>query len=222
MIPLTLIELFPLTLPIISEHFGTTAPSLYVGTYLLVGSPLLWSIGNFLIVSKGRHPRLRELFTPPLFGIVAGLSVVILGLQPVLFNQHLPFFYLIKALERFGIITYPTILVCLGAMIGNIRIEKDDRKHLLSFASLVAVIRFLLLPLLFWFFYWAILQRLHLSPAQMWVIFLEVHVPPATNLSMMAVQAGIHEDQVSFTILLTYLVYLVVLPVYLLLFLTIV
>ena len=219
MIPLTLIELLPLTLPVVAETFGTTAPLLYVGTYLLVFSPLLWSVGNFLVTGKGRVPRVRELFTPPLFGIVGGLAIVILGLQPVLFHQRLPFYYLMKALERFGAMTYPTILVCLGAMIANIRIEKDDRKHLMSFAMLVSSIRFLMLPVLFLVLYWAILQHMRLAPAQIWVIFLEMHVPPASNLSMMAAQAGMNEDQVSFTTLITYLVYLVVLPVYLLLFL---
>lgn len=219
MLPLTLIELFPLTLPVISERFGTTTPLLYVGTYLLVLSPLLWSVGNFLITGKGKLPKIRELVTPPLIGILAGLSVVMLGLQPILFDNRLPFYYLVKSFERFGAITYPTILVCLGAMIARIQFQKENRKELLSLATLVSAIRFLILPGIFLLLYWGVIQRFDLSPAQKWVIFLETHLPPASNLSMMAAQAGMKEDQVSFTILITYLVYMLMLPVYLLIFL---
>ncbi len=219
MIPLTLIELFPLTIPIIGEHFGTTAPSLYVGTYLLVGSPLLWSVGNFLVVGKGRIPGVRELFTPPLFGIAGGLAIVILGLQPGLYNPQWPLYYLMKGLERFGMVTYPTILICLGAMIGHLQITQAERRQLVSFAALISAIRFLLIPFIFVLVYWGILQRLPLSPAQKWVIFLEMHIPPASNLSMMAAQTGMNEDLVSFTTVITYIVYLVVLPVHVLLFL---
>jgi predicted permease len=220
MIPLTLIELCPLTLPILSERFGTTTPLLYVGTYLLVLSPLLWSIGNFLITGTGRYPKVRELITPPLLGILAGLAVVILGLQGILLDNRLPFFYMLKSLERFGAVTYPVILVCLGAMIARIQFRKSNQKELFSLAMGVSAIRFLLLPGLFLLLYWGIIQRLALSPAQQWVIFLEVHIPPATNLSMMAAQADMNEDQVSFTIFVTYLVYMLMLPVYLLIFLS--
>jgi hypothetical protein len=172
------------------------------------------------VVGKGRVPKLRELFTPPFFGIVAGLVIVVSGLQPVVFHRQLPFYYFMKALERFGMITYPTILVCLGAIIGHVRITKDDRKQLVAFAALVSTIRFLLIPVLFLLAYWGILRHMSLASAQMWVLFLECHVPPASNLSMMAAQAGINEDQVSFTTLIAYIVYLIVLPVYLLLFLS--
>lgn len=219
MIPLTLIELFPLTLPVLADTFGTTAPLLYVGTYLLVASPLLWSIGNFLIVGTGRLPKFRELLTPPVFGIAGGLAIVVLGLQPVVFNPQLPFYYLMKALERFGDMTYPTILFCLGALIGKISINKDEIRHLLSFALVVSAIRFLLLPAIFIGLYWTFLRHTALTPAQIWVIFLEMHIPPASNLSMMAAQSGINEDQVSFTTLVTYIIYLIVLPVYVLLLL---
>jgi predicted permease len=66
------------------------------------------------------------------------------------------------------------------------------------------------------------MKPLAFSPAQIWTIFLLMHLPPATNFSVMASRAGRNEAHVSFTLLVTYLVYLVALPLYLLLFLRLV
>ncbi len=220
-LPLTLIEIFPLTLPVVGERFGITTPSLYVGAYLLVQTPVLWSVGNFLVSGKGRLPRLRELLTPPLFGIAGGLLVVLLGLQPLVLDQHLPFFHVLKSLERFGQVAFPIILLCLGSMIARIPFrEHDNRRELLTQALLVSMTRFLVLPLLFIVIYLLIVRRLPLTPAQYWVIFLQMHIPPASNLSMMAAQAGMNEKQVSCTTFITYLVYMVALPVYMVIFLS--
>lgn len=218
-IPLTLIELFPLTIPIIGEQFGITIPSLYVGTFLLAYSPVLWSIGNFLVTGKGRWPRLRELITPPLLGIVAGLIVAFIGGKSLLSDIEGPIYHIFKSLERVGSVTVTILLICLGSMIARIQLDRTHKKLILSYTAVVSAIRFLFMPGIFFLAYAVILRHLALSPAQYWVIFLECHVPPATNLSIMAAQAGVNEDEVSFTMLVAYLIYIVVLPVYLLLFL---
>jgi predicted permease len=46
-----------------------------------------------------------------------------------------------------------------------------------------------------------------------------MHLPPATNFSVMASRSGRNEAHVSFTLLATYVLYLFALPLYLLLFL---
>ncbi len=221
MLPLNLIEIFPLTLPLIGERFGITTPSLYVGAYLLGQTPILWSVGNFLVTGKGHIPKLCELLTPPLFGIVGGLLVVILGLQPLLLDESLPLYHLLKSLERFGKVAFPIILLCLGSMITRIHFDQhSNRQELLTQALLVSIARFLVLPLLFIIIYLFILRRLPLTPAQNWVIFLEMHLPPASNLSMMAAQTGMNENQVSCSTVIAYLVYMVALPIYMLVFLS--
>lgn len=218
-LPLTLIELFPLTLPLLSERFGVAIPSLYVGAYLLVGSPLLWSLGNFLVTGKGRVPRLSEVFTPPMYGILAGLLVTLLGLQPIIFDKRLPFYMIIKALEQFGNVTVPLALIGLGAMIARMSIKNTNLRPLFSLTLIVSLVRFLMMPVFFFLCAWLLLSRLSLTPAQWWVIFLEIHIPPATNLAVMASQTGMNEDQVAFVILITYLAYLVLFPIYVTLFL---
>ncbi len=217
-IPLMMIEIFPVTLPLIAERFGTLTPTLYVGIYVLVQNPLLWTLGNFLVSGKGKKPALKELITPPLIGILAGLLVVITGLKSILFQEQLPFYHVYGALYRLGQGAYPMILLCLGSMIANIK-AKEGRKILLKQALTVSSVRFLIMPMLFLCIYFLLLRRLELSQAQIWMLFLEFHVPPATNLSIMASRRP-NESLVSFTILLTYAGYLIILPVFLLIFLS--
>lgn len=217
-LPLALMEILPLSLPALAVRYGFAAAPLYIGTYLMVNSPLLWSIGNWLVAGT-RRPRLGELITPPFIGIVAGLAVLGLGLQRPLLEPTLPFFHVFRALERVGATTVPLIMVALGAMIGELAFEPGARRGLFGMAAAVSVVRFLLLPAAFVAAYLLVLRPLAFSPQQVWTIFLLTHLPPATNFSVMASRAGRNEAHVSFTLLATYVLYLAVLPLYLLLFL---
>ncbi|MBA7483303.1 MAG: transporter [Spirochaeta sp.] len=215
-IPLMLIEILPVTLPRVAERFGTAAPTLFVGAYLLFLTPMLWSFGNYLVSGKQHKLRLKELVTPPLIGIMAGFLFLIPPLQDLLLNPTLPFFHVHSALAMLGRGAYPLILVCLGSMIAGLRgrVRKD---HLMVAAS-VAGIRFLLLPALFFAAYYLFLRKMDLPGEVIWVLFLETHLPPATSLVVMARSET--QSLVSFGLLFTYLCYMVVLPIYLLLFLS--
>ncbi len=217
--PLTLIEIFPFTLPIIAEKFNVQISSLYVGLYLLVQSPLLWSVGNFLVKGSSEKIKLKDFISPPLIGISLGLLTVILGFQKVLFDPQLPLFHIYKALDRISAVTLPMIMLSLGAMIANLSYSGQNRKKLVKLAFSVSAIRFLFYPIVFFASYFLLLKKLIHDPIMIWVIFLEMHIPPATNLSVMAIQAGTNEDSVSFTLLFTYIGYLLLLPLYLFLFL---
>ena len=220
-LPLALMEILPLSLPALSERFGFSVAPLYIGTYLMVYSPMLWTLGNWLVTGTGR-PRLGELITPPFVGIVAGLAVAGFGLQKPLLDQALPFYHVFRALERVGATTVPLVMIALGAMIGELAFEPGTHRGLFGMAAAVSVVRFVLYPAAFVAVYFLLLKPLAFSPAQVWTIFLLMHLPPATNFSVMASRAGRNEAHVSFTLLATYLVYLVALPLYLLLFLRLV
>jgi predicted permease len=217
-LPLALMEILPLSLPALSQRFGFSIAPLYIGTYLMVYSPTLWTLGNWLVAGT-RKPRIGELITPPFVGIVAGLLVLGLGLQQPLLNARLPFYHMFRALERVGATTVPLIMIALGAMIGELAFEPGTRRGLFGMAAAVSIVRFLLFPAAFVAAYYLILKPLAFTPTQVWTIFLLMHLPPATNFSVMASRAGRNEAHVSFTLLATYLVYLVVLPLFLLLFL---
>jgi hypothetical protein len=220
-LPLALMEILPLSLPALAGRFDFPAATLYIGTYLMVNSPLLWSLGNWLVAGTGR-PRLGELITPPFVGIVAGLVVVGFGLQGPLLDAALPFFHVFRALERIGSTTVPLVMVALGAMIGELAFAPGTRRGLLGVAAAVSAVRFVLLPAAFVALYLLVLKPLAFDEPQLWTIFLLMHLPPATNLSVMAARARRNEAQVSFTILVTYVLYLFLLPLYLLLFLRLV
>lgn len=220
-IPLGLMEIFPVTLPLIASAFSPRTVSLYIGTYLLASSPLQWTLGNFLIADAGvgRRPKLSELLTPPFVGILAGLAVVLLGLQGILQDTHFPLFHVLMSLEKIGNVTLPLIMIALGSTIGELTLTRETGKGLVAMALGVSAVRFLCFPALFILGFLLVLRPLGLTPVQIWVVFLEMHIPPATNLTIMAARAGKNENYVSFTLLTMYLIYIFVLPVYMVVFL---
>ncbi len=217
-IPLALMEIFPLTLPALAGKFSPVTATVYIGAFLLVNSPIQWSLGNWLIAGHGRRPKASELITPPFVGILAGLAVVVVGAQGLLFDQRLPFLYAFKALEKVGNLTLPLIMICLGAMIAELSFESGSRRGMLGMVAAVAAVRYLAVPLCFVLAYLVLLRPLGLTPVQTWVLFLEMHVPPATNLTIMAARAERNEHHVSFTLLVTYLLYILVLPLFMYVF----
>jgi len=217
--PLSVMEIFPITLPIISDLFGTTNPTLYVGVYILVFSPLLWSVGNYLMTGKGSLPGVKEILTPPFIGVLLGFTALLSGFSHFAEDQKLPFFHIIFALRMVASLTLPLILISLGAMIGNLHRSKEKPGKLLLIAGAASFVRFLIMPALFYGSYFLFLKNLNLSPGQLWVLFLETHIPPASNLSIMAKSKGINEDFSAYTMLVTYGLYMIIFPFYLMLFL---
>ncbi len=217
--PLSVMEIFPITLPLVSDLFGTADPTLYVGVYILVFSPLLWSVGNYLMTGKGRRPGIKEIITPPFIGVLLGFTVLLSGFSHIAADQKLPFFHIISALRMIASLTLPLILISLGAMIGNLHTSKEKPGKLLLMAGAASFVRFLIMPALFYGSYFLFLKNFNLSSGQLWVLFLETHIPPASNLSVMAKSKGINEDFSAYTLLVTYGVYMLIFPFYLMLFL---
>ena len=115
--------------------------------------------------------------------------------------------------------TLPLILISLGAMIGNLHASKEKPLKLIIMAGASSFVRFLIMPALFYGSYFLFLKNFDLSPAQLWVLFLETHIPPASNLAVMAHSKGINEDYAAYTLLVTYGLYMIIFPFYLMLFL---
>jgi hypothetical protein len=219
-IPLAMIELFPLTLPMIAERFGTAAPALYVGSYVLIYSPLLWSVGNYLVTAQ-RGFSLRHILNPPLLGIILGFLGLAVGLNTPLLNEQLFVHHIYAGLRQVGLTTLPLILFSLGGMIADIDLHPRNRASMIRMALGVALVRFLLLPALFWAAFFLFLRDIPmLSDTHIWVLFLETHIPPATNLSVMTNRAGINRGYTAFTMLITYLGYVLIFPFFVMLFLT--
>ncbi len=121
-----------------------------------------------------------------------------------------------NAANRLGLAVFPLLLLCLGSIIAELR-GRFDRDTWLALASATAT-RFLILPGLYFGAYFLFLKELRLTPAVLWVLFLECHTPPATGLAIQAV--GKNDAVVAPVLLWTYVAYIFVLPLYLLLFLS--
>ena len=219
--PLFFAELFPSTIPVFMERFGVNTPLLYISTYMLVGSPVLWGGGNYLYSDEKGPLRLRNLVTPPVFGILGGLAVTIAGLQPYLFNDRLPFYYVYSAFNSLGSVVPPLLLLCLGAAIANLKgMKQEHKKDFLRVSIHVTTVRLFIIPALYFLAYFAILRPLRLSPAHAWVLFLQMSIPPATSLSVLAARGKNNEECVGFALLVNYIIYIFVLPLLLLLFIS--
>jgi len=219
-LPLFFAELFPATIPSFGEHFKTTTSLLYLGTYMLVGSPVLWGGGNYFCAGKPGKPKLRNLLSPPVFGILAGLLVTVSGLQPFILDPKLPFFHVYTAVDRLGSVMASLLLLCLGATIANLKdMRRENIRELVKMSIHVSTIRFLVVPGLFFAGFFLVFPHLGLSPTHDWVLFLQMVLPPATSLSVLAARAKHNEDHVGFSLLVTYIAYIFILPFYLVLFL---
>ncbi len=215
--PISIIEFLPVTLPFISRTFGVETPLMFVGAYLIPMTPLLWAMGNYLISGHTAKPSFRDIVSPPMYGVIAGFVFVLAGGQSVLTNMSLPFVHIYTALEKIGFAVLPLVLISLGAAIGGLEIEKGMKRKMLLMVGGVSLVRFVLLPGLFFLIYFFVLRPIGASPVQVWVLFLVSVTPPAMNLSVMALHAGVNKNYTAVTLLVTYLFYLIVFPVYLVL-----
>ncbi len=223
-LPLTLMELFPQTVPVIAVLFDTNASVLYIGTMAMVMTPLLWSLGYALITGSTKNLSLSRILNPPVIGIIAGLIALFSPIGAFLGGSESGIFYhVFSGIARIGSITFPLILITIGAMIADIETHVDGRSRLINMALRVVLVRFVLFPACFFFAYFVLLRHLSiLTPSHIWVLFLEAHLPPANNIATMAKRVETNESTIAFTTLITYTLYLVLLPLYLSFFLTII
>lgn len=215
---ITLTEILPFTLPVLADQFLSGKPFLYIGSYLLFHSVLLWTIGNHLISGRRGKIHLKELFSPPVIGIICGFIGLFLQIERITVDASMPLTHVFNALKRLSDVTLPLVLICLGSMIANLSLKKEKRKGTGRVLIPLSITRFILLPGCFYLAYFLFLRKYQFNTALIWILFIESHTPPALNLSVMAAQAGMNEELTSFTILITYVIFLIVLPFYLLLF----
>lgn len=217
--PITVTEIFAGTLPGFASVFGREEPALLIGAYLIAFSPLLWSVGNYIMTGKGSKLRLRTFVSPPFIGIVAGILVPLLGLQEAFADPRLPFATVVDVAERLGGVTSALVMIVVGSMIAELGHPRHVRRPIKVMAAVVSVARFFVLPGLFWLIYALFLRHIDLAPPVLWVLFLETHVPPATNLAIMARDKDVGRDEAAYVLFVTYLIYLALLPLFMMLYL---
>lgn len=220
-IPLSVSETLPVAIPAVAAVLPDETAALYIGMYLVTMNPILWTVGNYLVAGGVKRPRFTELFTPPAFSVIAGVIVVLLGGGGLFEDRGNILFYLKKSAETLGHTALPAVLIVLGGMIGQASSDgfRGGRKTV-TFISTVVAVRMVLMPALFFLFYFISRRYITLEPVQYWVLFLEMITPPATNLSVMAARARRNEGLVAQTLFFSYLSYFIIFPFYLALFLS--
>ena len=220
-VPLTLGEIVPVSVPVVATMIAPEIVPIQIAAYLFVFSPLLWSLGNTIITRPDhghRTPQLSKLISPPLVGIVVGLLVSASGLASYAADPRLPVQHILAAIDRLSATTLPLALISLGALIGSLKVPQGAFAHYIGLALAVCSVRFVLVPGLFFALYAGGVLRV-LAPTVVFALFLEMHTPPATNFSLMVGEARVNTEHTAVTLLVTYVAYLIVMPIYLVVFL---
>jgi malate permease and related proteins len=218
-LPLSINELLPLTLPALAPLVGSDEATLMIGAYLFVQSILLWSVGNALVVGLGPRPSFRQFLSPAVVGMLIGLALRISGFTTIIERPGTFFYYTFFALEQVSSLTVPLVLITVGGLIAGINRSVLKDHSIKKYAISVTVMRMLVVPALFWTFALVFRKAAMTTVPLLWVLFLETHTPPASNLSIMAARANKSQSEVAAAILVSYLSYLVIFPVYLTMFL---
>lgn len=165
--------------------------------YNLVWSPLIWSLGVWLIAShRGNRAFWKTVITPPGVAIVVGIIAATPPLRDAMLSPRLDFAH--AAIRWSGSAAIPLSLLILGAILGGMlrRVKFHWRV-----VGLVTVVKLIIIPAV-------ALALLKLAPGLDALVVLALIIqaasPPATNLILIAEHYGGDTDTVGATLVATY------------------
>ena len=216
-LPISIVELMPASLPIITSIFNTELALFYIGAFLFFYSPLLWTFGQIYMKGGSLKGIRKGIISPPMIGIIIGVLLAATGIGNWFTMPGNILGAIFPAIQRIGDMTIPLVLIVLGSMAGGLVINRNNLKELLLMTCRVSFIRFLIMPAIFFLFMFFWRSDIW-TPTEQWVVFLQFTTPPATNLSIMASDSRVRQDLVPFVLIVTYIIFLLVFPIYLTLF----
>ena len=156
----------------------------FISAYIMLFSPVMWLFGyNLLAKEKSWRLEIKRIFTPPIIGMIVGLTI---GLTPPLkaaFCLRVGFCYpIFAALEILAAGTIPCALIILGGRFAEKQIGKSEVRGRTVFS--VILVKQILLPILA-LGYIVALRRFNIissDPLVALVLLIEAATPPATNL----------------------------------------
>lgn len=176
---------------------------LYCFLYILGVTPILWSLGKYLISSKpDAKTSVRELLTPPFVANVLAIGLVFTR------GAHLVPRVLLDSIEFIGSATIPVAILILGAMLGSISFYL--KPYVLD-AGRVILVKMIIVPLCTIFvLYFTGLGASH--PLLGSFLVIEASSAPATAAVIQVKHYGGDEQKISSIVLLSYLFCIVALP----------
>ncbi|HOE64066.1 MAG TPA: AEC family transporter [Candidatus Sumerlaeota bacterium] len=196
----------PLVMSILPEPMAKDAIML-ISLVILVISPVMWTLGVFLIAHKpGLRIPFKSLITPPVIGIVlGGIFSLIPPIKQFFFTDGRFIYDSIKLLADS---TAPLVMILLGAVMGALEIKKSMKW---SFIIPLAIIKLFILPAIVI----PITYFLPIPNMVKFMIALQAMVPPATNLIVIIKIYNRPADLISISMLVTYLIALITIPLFL-------
>ncbi|OHB48446.1 MAG: hypothetical protein A2Y10_14705 [Planctomycetes bacterium GWF2_41_51] len=180
--------------------------AMYTFLYLLGISPLLWSLGKYLVSSlPGEKPTIEGLFTPPFIANIAAILIVLLKLKPFIPAV------VINSADLLGTAAVPVATFVLGAVLGSISFSiksyvADVVKVLAVRLVLVPVVTILILLITGLYKNYPLLCNL---------LVLQSSSSPATALILQVKHYGGKEQQLGSILLLSYIACIITIPFWL-------
>jgi predicted permease len=176
---------------------------LYCFLYILGVTPILWSLGKYLVSSEpGSKIDIKELITPPFAANVLGIILVLTGIR-----NFVPA-VLVDSVELIGSATVPVAIFVLGAVLGGIRFYL--RPYLFDAVRVIGV-KMVLVPLCtILALYFAGVGGSYSLLASFFVI--EAASAPATASIIQVKHYGGDEQKVGAIVLVSYLFCIIAMP----------
>lgn len=180
--------------------------AMYCFLYLLGLSPLVWSMGKYL-VSPATDEKLnvRQLFSPPFFANIVSILMVLLGLKFIVPS------IILNSVDLLGSAAVPIATFLLGAVLGSIPLNV---KPYLANAGKVLLIKLILVPVATI----VVLRLLNFYtayPLLCSLLVLQSSSSPATSLIILVKHYGGEEEELGSILFLSYIACIITIPFWL-------
>jgi len=188
-IPIPLIAAMTAIFPAFSSTPGSAAQGIaYISLYLMVYSPMLWSIGfRLLSAEDSTNGRIRflDIVNPPLIGMACGILVGTIPAMKWLFiGQGALLSPLFNAAETVGTAAIPCAIIVLGG-----KLAYGPTHCALPLRSIIGIslVKLVILPGFALGCVWSVMKYgiIPKDPLLAVILVVEAAVPQATNLSIM-------------------------------------
>jgi hypothetical protein len=180
--------------------------AMYCFLYLLGLSPLIWSMGKYLVSpATGEKLTLRELFSPPFYANIVSILLVLLHLKFIIPS------IILNSADLVGSATVPVATFVLGAVLGSIPF---NIKSYLANAGKVMLVKLIIVPL-------ATIIVLRLMnfytryPLLCSLFVLQSSSSPATSLIILVKHYGGDEEELGSILFLSYIACIITIPFWL-------